>query len=94
MSSAESLASTLLSRIPPPLCPTRPFDASLKPQIDQLGAPKLVTAALHLANDDIDGCHDIVGDMNSETAKVLHATLHRREGEPDWSCDGDSRQVG
>lgn len=53
-------------------------------------------AALHLANDDIDRCHNIaqasegvgmslagylaVLTMQDATADLLHATLHRREG--------------
>jgi hypothetical protein len=81
MSSPRSIATQLLSREPPPLCPSGVHDKSAKAAIVNLKATPLVTAALHLANDDIDGCHDIVGDMNGETAKVLHATLHRREGE-------------
>lgn len=39
-------------------------------------------AALHLANDDINHCHLIAQDHEGDpTADLLHATLHRREGE-------------
>jgi hypothetical protein len=39
-------------------------------------------AALHLANDDIYACHDIVqADEGEPTADLMHALLHRREGD-------------
>jgi hypothetical protein len=79
----ESIASTLFARQPyPPLCPKKAYDPSLTTVISSLDAPSLVRAALHLANDDIEGCHVIVQDMEGQrTANLLHATLHRREGD-------------
>lgn len=79
----EGIASALLSRQPyPPLCPKKVYDPSLTKVIGSLDAPLLVRAALHLANDDIEGCHVIVQDMEGQrTANLLHATLHRREGD-------------
>lgn len=79
----ESIASALLARQPyPPLCPKKVYDPSLTKAISSLDAPLLAHAALHLANDDIEGCHVIVQDMEGQpTANLLHATLHRREGD-------------
>ncbi|KAJ9110416.1 hypothetical protein QFC19_001541 [Naganishia cerealis] len=79
----EAIASTLLARRPyPPLCPKTVYDRSLTKTIQSLDAPLLVRAVLHLANDDIEGCHVIVQDMDGQrTANLLHATLHRREGD-------------
>lgn len=42
----------------------------------------LTHAALHLANDDIYACHDIAQASEGDpTADLMHATLHRREGD-------------
>lgn len=79
----EGIASILLARQPyPPLCPKSVYDPSLTKDIKFLDASPLVRAVLHLANDDIEGCHVIVQDMEGQrTANLLHATLHRREGD-------------
>ena len=81
-STPESIASTLLARQPyPPLCPKSVYDPALTQTINDLDAAPLVTAVLHLANDDLEGCHVIVQEMEGQpTANLLHATLHRREG--------------
>jgi hypothetical protein len=79
----EGIAAILLARQPyPPLCPKSVYDPSLTQDIKTLDASPLVRAVLHLANDDIEGCHVIVQDMEGQrTANLLHATLHRREGD-------------
>jgi hypothetical protein len=83
--SIESITSHLLTRQPlPPLEPGKTvFSLTMKQQIKHLETTELIKAALNLANDDIAGCHEIVEKMQGEkTADVLHAILHRREGEP------------
>lgn len=79
----STIASILLARQPyPALCPKSTYDPSLTREITSLDASPLVKAVLHLANDDIEGCHVIVQDMEGQrTANLLHATLHRREGD-------------
>jgi len=80
----DEILSELLGRTTlPPLEPGKTIhSASLQIRIKSLDVAPVVKAALNLANDDIKGCHDIVEKTQGEsTADVLHAILHRREGE-------------
>ncbi|KAH8928718.1 hypothetical protein BT69DRAFT_1346396 [Atractiella rhizophila] len=77
--------SVLLSRPAPSLAPpTSVYDPDLTVQIEKAGKGKGKNwrAALHLLNDDINACHELVqsqeGNMISDS---MHAMLHRREGE-------------
>lgn len=80
---ARQIADRLLARDPlPPLKPGKLiYSQELKFQIASLNDPPLVKAALHLANDDVESCHDIAQDHNSPNGMLLHAVLHRREGD-------------
>lgn len=82
--SPESLANLLLSRDPlPPLEPGKTiYSEKVKQDIVALHCDPVIKASLHLANDDLDACHDIVEPLSHDSdASVLHAILHRREGE-------------
>ncbi|OCF35851.1 hypothetical protein I316_02344 [Kwoniella heveanensis BCC8398] len=71
------------SRPLPPLEPGKKVYApELTKTIGGLKEHEYVIAALHLANDDIHHCHLIAQDNEGDpTANLLHATLHRREGD-------------
>ncbi|CAF0741298.1 unnamed protein product [Didymodactylos carnosus] len=64
-----------------------PWNPKITEQLQQLqnssSPPPLVAlAALHLLNDDIGSCHDIVEKREGEgICDYLHAILHRREGD-------------
>lgn len=80
----DPILADLLDRHPfPPLEPGKQvYSPTLKTRIQALDTKPVIKAALNLANDDIKGCHDIVEKTQGEpTADVLHAILHRREGE-------------
>ncbi|WVW85200.1 hypothetical protein I302_107238 [Kwoniella bestiolae CBS 10118] len=79
----DEIASHLFARSPPPLEPgTRVYAPELTKPIAGLKEHMYVIAALHLANDDIHHCHLIAQDNEGDTtANLLHATLHRREGD-------------
>ncbi|WWD22591.1 hypothetical protein CI109_107084 [Kwoniella shandongensis] len=84
MASTDEIVTRLFSRpTPPPLEPgTKVYAPELTPAIAKLKEHKFVIAALHLANDDIHHCHLIAQDNEGDsTADLLHATLHRREGD-------------
>ncbi|KAK8845639.1 hypothetical protein IAR55_006355 [Kwoniella newhampshirensis] len=84
MSSTDEIVSQLFSRPSlPPLEPgTNVYAPELTPKIAKLREHKFVVAALHLANDDIHHAHLIAQDNEGDpTADLLHATLHRREGD-------------
>ncbi|KAL7422576.1 hypothetical protein Q5752_003224 [Cryptotrichosporon argae] len=70
-------------RPPPPLEPgTAVWEPALVRPISGLREHRFVVAALHLANDDIHHAHLIAQDDEGDpTADLLHATLHRREGD-------------
>ncbi|UZJ54497.1 hypothetical protein CBS101457_003817 [Exobasidium rhododendri] len=82
----------------PPLRPTKPFDASLTSPIDSYvqtihGNKASVRAALHLLNDDVDRAHKIAQDDEGEmTSDLIHAILHRREGDY-WNSKWWYRQI-
>ncbi|BEI88331.1 uncharacterized protein CcaverHIS019_0110490 [Cutaneotrichosporon cavernicola] len=79
----EEVVIQLFARDLPPLEPEKPWDATLKQHIAALPEHRYVVAALHLANDDIYACHDIVQvDEGEPTADLMHALVHRREGDP------------
>lgn len=81
-SAAQKISSVLLARTLPPLSPSSIYDSSLTSQIDACSDPVYLRAALHLANDDIDGAHELAqGDEGEETSDYLHGMLHRREGD-------------
>ncbi|WWC90312.1 uncharacterized protein L201_005245 [Kwoniella dendrophila CBS 6074] len=67
----------------PPLEPgTKVYAPELTKTIADLKEHEYVIAAIHLANDDIHHCHLIAQDHEGDsTANMLHATLHRREGD-------------
>ncbi|WVQ79571.1 hypothetical protein IAT38_001670 [Cryptococcus sp. DSM 104549] len=79
----DEIVAHLFARPLPPLEPgTKVYDSSLMKTIAGLNEHKYVIAALHLANDDINHCHLIAQDNEGDpTADMLHATLHRREGD-------------
>ncbi|OCF57840.1 hypothetical protein L486_05305 [Kwoniella mangroviensis CBS 10435] len=80
----DEIVSQLFSRsTPPPLEPgTKVYAPELTKSIAGLKEHMYVIAALHLANDDIHHCHLIAQDNEGDpTANMLHATLHRREGD-------------
>jgi hypothetical protein len=56
--------------------------AALKPA-DRAG--RCVQAALHLWNDDLKTCHEMIQDDPDEYGAYLHAVMHRREPDPDNS---------
>ncbi|KAK1921062.1 hypothetical protein DB88DRAFT_121391 [Papiliotrema laurentii] len=82
-SSTDSIQATLFARPLPPLEPGKTvYDRDLVKQISALKEHRFVIAALHLANDDIHHAHLIAQDSEGDpTADLLHATLHRREGD-------------
>ncbi|AFR96782.2 hypothetical protein C343_04909 [Cryptococcus neoformans C23] len=80
----EAVVTYLFAR--PTLPPLEPgsvvYDRNLVKSIEGLDVHKYVKAALHLVNDDINRCHLIAQDHEGDpTADLLHATLHRREGD-------------
>ncbi|WVQ72672.1 hypothetical protein IAR50_002231 [Cryptococcus sp. DSM 104548] len=79
----DEIAAHLFARPLPPLEPgTQIYDTSLVGSISALDEHRFVKAALHLANDDINHCHLIAQDSEGDSnADLLHATLHRREGD-------------
>lgn len=98
MSEVEEITKKLLDRHPLPslLAPppvnrskqvsSRPWDETLHQQIASMqqnsNVPIMVVAALHLFNDDIGSCHDIVEKRSGHAiADYLHYLLHRREGD-------------
>ncbi|BEJ17406.1 hypothetical protein CspHIS471_0608070 [Cutaneotrichosporon sp. HIS471] len=89
----EEVVIQLFARDLPPLEPKNVWDATLKQHIAALPEHRYVVAgklvvlslnpALHLANDDIYACHEIVQvDEGEPTADLMHALVHRREGDP------------
>ncbi|WOO77274.1 uncharacterized protein LOC62_01G000863 [Vanrija pseudolonga] len=83
-SQTDAIVERLLGRKPlPPLEPgSKVWDTELARAIAGLDEHRFVIAALHLANDDIDACHRIAQASEGDpTADLLHATLHRREGD-------------
>ena len=97
-STFEELTKILLSRQPLPslLAPpppdnskrvtSTPWNSSLRNQISELEntgkTPLFAVASLHLFNDDIGSCHDIVDKhQGNDLADFLHYLLHRREGD-------------
>ncbi|KAL1413333.1 hypothetical protein Q8F55_001092 [Vanrija albida] len=81
--STDAIVERLLARKPlPPLEPKAAWDAELAAAIAGLDEHRFVIAALHLANDDVASCHRIAQASEGDaTADLLHATLHRREGD-------------
>ncbi|WVO14596.1 hypothetical protein L204_102231 [Cryptococcus depauperatus] len=79
----DEVVTYLFARPLPLLEPgTKIYDPNLVNVISNLSVHKYVKAALHLANDDIQNCHLIAQDNEGDpTADMLHATLHRREGD-------------
>ncbi|WVR09289.1 hypothetical protein IAU60_006354 [Kwoniella sp. DSM 27419] len=79
----DQIISHIFDRPPPPLEPgTKVYAPELTQDIKGLKEHQYVIAAIHLANDDIEGCHLIAQDNEGDpTANLLHATLHRREGD-------------
>jgi hypothetical protein len=97
-STFEEITKILLSRKPLPslLAPppadhskrvsSTPWNPSLHAEISQLektsDTPLFAIASLHLFNDDIGSCHDIVEKHGGHAlADYLHYLLHRREGD-------------
>ena len=97
-STLEELTKILLSRqpfpslvAPPPSDRSKPvtstpWNAALHDQIAQLhntpNTPLFSIASLHLFNDDIGSCHEIVEKhQGDDLADYLHYLLHRREGD-------------
>ena len=77
---------------PPPIDRSKsvtsaPWNPALTTSIDRLktdddSIPFSVIASLHLFNDDIGSCHDIVDKHDGHAiADYLHYLLHRREGD-------------
>ena len=98
MSTFEELSKILLSRTPIPslVAPpppdkskpvtSTPWNAALHEKITRLeqdsSAPLFGVASLHLFNDDVGSCHDIVDKHGGHAiADYLHYLLHRREGD-------------
>lgn len=94
----EQISKTLLLRTPLPflLAPppidrsqrvsSTPWNQTLNEDIARLqknpDIPLFAIAALHLLNDDIGSCHNIVDKhMGNSIADYLHYILHRREGD-------------
>jgi hypothetical protein len=74
----------LLSRPEPgELTPAGPWDADLNRTLGAWAAgtqaERCLKAALHLWNDDLWACHDLVQDEPDEAGAYLHGVLHRRE---------------
>jgi hypothetical protein len=97
-STFEEITKFLLSRTPlpsllapPPIDPSKrvsstPWNQSLHDDISRLtkdsNIPLFAIASLHLFNDDIGSCHDIVEKHGGHAiADYLHYLLHRREGD-------------
>lgn len=83
-STLRSLSAALLARQPaPPLSPSSVFDRDLSTQISACSEASEVTkAVLHLCNDDISNAHNLAqSHEESMTANLVHAILHRREGD-------------
>ncbi|RXK35704.1 hypothetical protein M231_07032 [Tremella mesenterica] len=83
MSTTDEIVHVLFNRGLPPLEPgDKVWNDGLTGKIKGLKEHRFVVAALHLANDDIHNCHLISQDNEGDpTADLLHATLHRREGD-------------
>ncbi|KAK4690028.1 hypothetical protein P7C73_g40, partial [Tremellales sp. Uapishka_1] len=81
--SMESILTKLRSRPLPPLEPgTTVYAPDLTSTIATLPVSTYAIASMHLLNDDIHSCHLIAQDNEGvPTANLLHATLHRREGD-------------
>lgn len=74
--------SSLLSREElPSLRPQKSY-LPLANDIERLDLPIPVLGILHLLNDDIDAAHTLVqSDESNQTSNLIHAILHRREGD-------------
>ncbi|CAF4830879.1 unnamed protein product [Rotaria sp. Silwood1] len=98
VSTLEQIIKTLLSRTPYPslLAPpssdpskhvsSTPWNQTIHDDLSQLQKNSDISlftiASLHLLNDDIGSCHDIVDKhMGHDIADYLHYLLHRREGD-------------
>ncbi|CAF3362708.1 unnamed protein product [Rotaria socialis] len=107
--SFEEITRTLLSRTPLPslLAPpptdhskrvsSTPWNQTVHNEILQLQknstTPLFAIASLHLFNDDIGSCHDIVEKHSGhDIADYLHYLLHRREGDY-WNAKWWVRQL-
>ncbi|CAF3864764.1 unnamed protein product [Rotaria magnacalcarata] len=107
--SFEEITRTLLSRTPLPslLAPpptdhskrvsSTPWNQTVHNEILQLQknstTPLFAIASLHLFNDDIGSCHDIVEKHSGhDIADYLHYLLHRREGDY-WNAKWWIRQL-
>ncbi|CAF3759678.1 unnamed protein product [Rotaria sordida] len=105
----EQITKTLLSRTPypsllapPPSDPSKrvsstPWNQTIHDDLLQLqknpSIPVFTIASLHLINDDIGSCHDIVEkNMGHGIADYLHYLLHRREGDY-WNAKWWIRQL-
>ncbi len=66
----------------PPLRPQRPYSAEAKSAIADSTLAIPVRGALHLLNDDLDAAHNLVQtDEGTPLSDLVHAVLHRREGD-------------
>ncbi|CAF0818463.1 unnamed protein product [Rotaria sp. Silwood1] len=109
VSTLEQIIKTLLSRTPYPslLAPpssdpskhvsSTPWNQTIHDDLSQLQKNSDISlftiASLHLLNDDIGSCHDIVDKhMGHDIADYLHYLLHRREGDY-WNAKWWIRQL-
>lgn len=98
MTTLDEIKTILLNRKPLPslLAPaladrskrvaSEPWNLNIREQLYEMQKdsmiPLFVIATLHLFNDDIGSCHDIVEKHGGDdTADYLHYILHRREGD-------------
>lgn len=81
----------------PPLRPQRPYSAEAKTAIEGSTLAIPVRGALHLLNDDLDAAHTLVQtDEGTPLSNLVHAVLHRREGDfwnSKWWLDRISTQL-
>lgn len=63
----------------PELFPTNPKNDSFSRQLEEASLPSVMKALLHLWNNDLESCHQIVQQHEMPDENYLHAILHRRE---------------
>jgi len=76
----DVLLKKLKSRVPL-LSPKKIWDKELNEEISKQSISLLAKAALYLWNDCIEGAHKIAQENPGKTGDLIHATLHRRQGD-------------
>jgi hypothetical protein len=69
------------------------FKASLSESQPPVGLSPLLESLWHDGNDDWDKAHDIAQDVHTNEGSLMHAYLHRKEGD-NWNANYWYRRAG